>query len=198
MINMLDKMLKAPVPGAHLTQDPKKKAWHKPPTYTSYDEAMEYMFDVEMQKESFLPGIITLAGLNLPMTTIVTSMLMGRTGAGLFSPDMALKMAGPTYKLVTAMLDKFEVDYITGFETPEELKSKVSGKSVPTPKGKPLTPAQQAEMDRMTEEATADIPEGGLMGASTGEGMMDIPADTADMPSLMQPPEEDTEEEMQA
>ena len=198
MVNMLDKMVKAPVPGAHLTQDPKQKAWHKPPTYTSFDDSIDYIFDVVMQKESFLPGIILLAQTNMPMTSVVSSMLMGHTGKGMFTPDMALKLAGPVYKLVTSMLDKFDVDYMTGFETPEEMREKLSGEIPKQLKGKPLSSSQQAEVERMTQEAKVEIPEGGLMGAKTEGDTMDIPADTADMPSLMGAPEEDTEEEMQA
>jgi hypothetical protein len=192
------RMSKAPIPGAHLTQNPKKKAWHKPPTYTAFDDVVEYFFDDVMQKDYFLPGIITLAKTNMPMTSIITSMIMGHSSKGLYTPDMGMKIAGPVYKLVTSLLDKFGVDYVTGFESPEELRSKLSGAAPVEVKGKPLTSAQKAEMEAMTEEAKEEIPEGGLMGAPTGEPGMDIPMEDEDMPSLMGAPEEDTEEEMPA
>lgn len=189
------RMMKAPIPGAHLTQDVRKKAWHKPPTYATFDEALEYFFDDVLAKENFMGGIASLTATNMPLTSIVSTMLLGHASKGLYSPDIALKLAGPVYKIISSLLDKFEVDYVSGFESAEELRSKLSDSAPAKVKGKALTPAQEAEVRAMADEATNDIPAGGLMGAPVEGDTMDIPMDEEGMPSLMESPDEEVMEE---
>lgn len=185
MMNVTKQLMKAPIPGEHLTKNSKNKPWHSPPKYAKFDDALEYFFDEVIPQKEFLPSIITLAESNVPITGVVSAMLLGHSSKGRFTPDMALKLAGPVYKLVTRALDAVEVDYLTGFESAEETQAKISGKGAPKA-GKKLSKAQESEMERITEETKVEIPEGGLMGAPVeGEETMDIPP-ADDMPSLME------------
>jgi len=69
------------------------------------------------------------------------------------------------------MMDAAGVEYLSGFDTPEEIRAYAeklqSGEflSKPSKKTVKLTADQEAEMERITEEALEEIPVGGLMGA---------------------------------
>lgn len=168
-------LLKGPIPGEHLTQDAKGKPWHRPPQYTNFDDAVEYIIDEVIPEKTFIPGIIVLAQKNIPLTTVVTTLMIGQTSKAKFSLDMALLLAGPVYKIMARILDEFEVSYLSGFESAEEFRAKLSGEDMSKVKAKPLTKAQETEIEAIAEEMKAEIPKGGLMGAPTEEEKMDIP-----------------------
>lgn len=189
-----DKLIKGPIPGENLTQDAKGKPWHRPPQHTNFDDALEYIIDEVIPEKDFLPGVIVLAQKNLPLTTVVTTFLIGQTSKAKFSLDLALMLAGPVYKMMSRILDEFGVSYLTGFESAAEFKAKLSGEDLSTPKAKKLTASQEREIQAIAEEVKAEIPEGGLMGAPAEEEKMDIPMDeeTAGEGLVPQPKEEET------
>jgi len=190
-----DGLIEGPIPGENLSQDPKTKPWKRPPQYVKFDDALEYVIDEVIPEKAYLPSVIVLAQQNVPLTTIVTTSLVGMTSRGKFSLDVALLLAGPVYKLMSRILDEFEVSYLTGFESAQEFTSKVSGTATETaPKAKPLTKAQERELEAISEEMKEEIPQGGLMGAPVeGEETMDIPMDDSDAGGLIEAPEEPSE-----
>jgi len=172
------KFLKAPIPGENLTKNTKGYSWHRPPQIVDFDEAFEYVVDT-----FFLPTKAIVAGMHvvkngIPATVAIQTMLINSAAKGVFTPDMALLLAGPSYKVFTRLMDALGVKYLTGFDTPEEMKKfldsmESTASNVPeTPK---ITKAQMKEMEAITEEAKAEIPEGGLMGAPTNEESVEVP-----------------------
>lgn len=177
------KLFKAPIPGENLTVNSKGYAWHKPPQYPKYDDAFELFIDEVFGNGERIGGIASLTSFGLSTLAITQTMMINAVGAGKISPDMSLMLAGPVYKTMNTALDNLGIRYLTGYETTEELKefaeylnSKNKG-IVPSPKKSKLTPKQESEMQAISEEITADIPTGGLMGAQSEEDSVEIPAE---------------------
>lgn len=186
-----EKFMQGPIPGAHHARNPRAKPWRKPPKYDKFDDALEYFIEDVFLQPQFLPSLIELTEAKMPLTTLINTVITAKMSKGLFTPDMALKLAGPVYKLTKNILDNFEVSYISGFEDQEEMLRKFGGEEPKMPKGTPLTPEQTQEIEAMSAEQEEPIPEGGLMGAPVNEEKMEIPMDEEELPPLMEDPTEE-------
>ena len=178
------KLFKAPIPGENLTVNSKGYAWHKPPQYPKYDDAFELFIDEVFGDGERMSNVANLTSFGLSTLAITQTMLVNAVGSGKISPDMSLLLAGPVYKTMNNALDRLGVRYLSGYETPQELKEfaeYISSKGegvMPAPKKPELTPQQESEMEAISEEVTADIPTGGLMGAQSDEELVEIPSES--------------------
>ena len=163
------RLLKAPIPGAHLTTNSKNYPWHRPLQYTDFDDAFEAIVDEVFLDDNALSTGMTTVSSGVSALTATQLLLIRRVGDGKISPDMSLLLAGPVYKVFTRILDNANVSYLTGFDTPAEMKAYAEkmGEATPptTEAGNSLSPEQEKEMKDITEEATTELPTGGLMGA---------------------------------
>jgi hypothetical protein len=190
------RFLKAPIPGENLTQDTRGYAWHRPPQFPDFDDALEYFIDTVLgDKERLLAGI-TLIGSGVSAMSALNTVLLNMVGAGKITPDMSLMIAGPAYKIFTNALDAMGIEYLTGFDTPDEMKALLSkDPSERTKESTPLTAEQEAQFEKMQEELEdVRMPVGGLMGApAEDEQPIDIPREQTGR-ALVEVPAEDQED----
>jgi len=190
------RFLKAPIPGENLTQDTRGYAWHRPPQFPDFDDALEYFIDTVLgDRERLLAGI-TLVGSGVSAMSALNTVLLNMVGAGKITPDMSLMIAGPAYKIFTNALDAMGIEYLTGFDTPDEMKAFLSkDPSERTKKSTPLTAEQEAQFEKMQEELEdVRMPVGGLMGApAEDEQPIDIPREQTGR-ALVEVPAEDQED----
>jgi len=193
------KLFRPTIPGENLTVNGKNYPWHKPPQYADFDDAFEFFADTILGDHKRLSSLSLLASSGLSALAITQTLLIQSVGAGKISPDMSILIAGPVYKTLTKMLDALGVRYMTGYDSQEELaeylqymESKQYLKDMESASKYTLTAEQKDEMERITEEAMEEIPEGGLMGAPTAEDSIEIPVDASEKGLVM--PQEETEE----
>lgn len=194
-----NKLFRPMIPGENLTVNGRNYPWHKPPQYAEFDDAFEFFTDNVLGDHKRLSSLSLLASNGLSALVITQTLLIQSVGAGKISPDMSILIAGPVYKTLTKMFDALNVRYLTGYDTPDELaqfleymNSKEFLKEVGSSTKYKLTAEQKDEMERITEEATEEIPEGGLMGAPTDKDKIEIPAETGERGLVMA--QEETEE----
>lgn len=193
------KLFRPMIPGENLTVNGKNYPWHRPPQYAEFDDAFEFFTDSVLGDHKRLSSLSLLASSGLSALAITQTLLIQSVGAGKISPDMSILIAGPVYKTLTKMFDSLGVRYLSGYDTPDEMadylkymESKQYLKEMGSASKFKLTKEQQNEMERITEEAMEEIPEGGLMGAPTGEDKIEIPVDASEKGLAMA--QEETEE----
>jgi len=172
------RFLKAPIPGENLTQDTRGYAWHRPPQYPDFDDAFEYFIDTVLGEKDRLLAGITLVSSGVSAMSALNTVLLNMVGAGKITPDMSLMIAGPAYKVFTSALDDMGIEYLTGFDSPDDMKAFLSKEpSQRTKKSIQLTAEQEEQFDKMQEELEdVRMPVGGLMGAPSDEEQpIDIP-----------------------
>lgn len=182
-----------PIPGENLTSNVKAWPWHKPPQYSNFDDAFEYFLEDVLADQDRITSAVIMSRNGFSALVLVQNLMIQAVGAGKISPDMALLQAGPVYKVLTTMLDALGEDFMTGYETAQELKEYAERWAKKEPKAKKkfkLSTEQEAEMERITEEATAEVPKGGLMGAKSDD-TVEIPMDMS-RGGLVQEPTEET------
>lgn len=193
------KLFNSPIPGENLTANTRNYDWHRPPQFSDFDDAFEHVIDDVIGNQDRLVAGISIARSGVSAVAIVQSLMLGLVSQGKISPDMSIILAGPVYKTLTKLFDTFGVDYLSGFESIEELQAYAkrleSGEVLEPKKAKKLTKAQQEEMEAITEEAkeTVEIPTGGLMGKVDESEKMDIPVEMDTGTTALVPKMEDEE-----
>lgn len=178
------KLFRAPVPGENLTVNSKNYAWHKPPQFPKYDDAFEFFVDEFFGNNERINSAAVMASFGINALSITQTLMLNAVGGGRISPDMSLLLAGPVYKTLVNTFDRLGVKYLSGFDSPEELKEFVDYLKSPSQqkakKADALTAAQRQEMEELSKEVKEkdNIPTGGLMGASAeDEEKVEIPAE---------------------
>jgi len=176
-----NQMLNAPIQGANLTANSKNYAWHRPPQYPDFDDAFRFFVDEYIGNTTKLQRGMTLVMAGIPATTAISTALIAMVRAGRISPDMSLLLAGPAYKVFSKMLDASNVEYLSGFESPQEtleFYAKMQGQESPSLQKAPLPKKVEKKAEELSE-ALPDVPKGGLMGAKPEEDTVEIDLESA-------------------
>jgi len=195
------RLFRPEIPGENLTVDSRSYPWHNPPQYPDFDEAFEYVVDEKLSNQDSLTGAMMLMSQGMSALGAVQMMLIGMVSKGAITPDMSLMLAGPVYKTFTRLLDAADFNYLTGFDSADEIRAFAeymkSEQFDTTGEAPKLSDEQEEEMERITEEVKENLPTGGLMGAPTGdEESVEIPVDEETSTSLVTAPEvEEMQEE---
>jgi len=195
------RLFRPEIPGENMTVDSRSYPWHNPPQYPDFDEAFEYVVDEKLSNQDSLTGAMMLMSQGMSALGAVQMMLIGMVSKGAITPDMSLMLAGPVYKTFTRLLDAADFNYLTGFDSADEIRAFAeymkSEQFDTTGEAPKLSDEQEEEMERITEEVKENLPTGGLMGAPTGdEESVEIPVDEETSTSLVTAPEvEEMQEE---
>lgn len=195
-MSITNQFLNTPIQGANLAKNVKNYAWHNPPQYTTYDDAFAYFIEEYVGSKRRLQSGVELVMGGVPATAAISVAIINMVKEGEISPDVSLLLAGPAYKVFTRMLDTAGVEYLTGFETPEETAEfyKKLQDADTLPSKAPLPKEVEAQATKVVEEA--ELPKGGLMGApSEKEETVDIEVEATNLLEDSAEPQEETSDE---
>lgn len=112
------------IPGQSLTKEPKAYPWESPPQFTTPDEVMDYYFN-KFEDDEILFSLFAMLEAEIPVTTIVNSMIMGAFGEGMYTPDLGIIVAEDLGMLIMVIAEEAGIDYKVGNEnkTLESIKT---------------------------------------------------------------------------
>lgn len=154
------------IPGQSLTKEPKAYPWESPPQFTTPDEVMDYYFN-KFEDDEILFSLFAMLEADIPVTTIVNSMIMGAFGEGMYNPDLGIIVAEDLGMLIMVIAEEAGIDYKVGNEnkTLESIKTAARLKEA--------IKEQKAAMIPDVKEAIQEVEEGtkpkGLMGPKETE-----------------------------
>lgn len=105
----------APIPGENYTSDTKNYAWHRPPEHTDLDNALEDAAR-KLTSEEGSVGILTMLENGLDVATLTQTFVMSGVGAGKWTIDFGLLMAGPVSHIIALMAEAYDIKYDMGVE----------------------------------------------------------------------------------
>ena len=173
---MTSKLFDGPIPGENYTTDTKNFPWHRPPEFTTTDEAIEYCIE-RMMDDEYASSYLTWIEMGVSLTDIATMFCLGGVGGGKWSNDVALLIAGPIAHLLRIMARAYDLDYDMGYDDPDPApgKSLLSALNKTQEEFGPF-PEEQNPADELmqdgesTDDASAPeedtAPDDGLMGAA--------------------------------
>jgi len=138
------ELLKAPIPGQSLTDEPKNYAWENPPEITDPEEAIA-MHMSKFNDPEVIDNMLDLLDVGFPVRAMAESILTASVAAGWHSIDVSLIVAPFMYEHIISMANEAGVSYVEGFEKDEEaaqekerqfILAKATQMLEKTPKGK--------------------------------------------------------------
>jgi len=116
-------LFEGPIPGENFTSDTKNYPWHRPPQITDLDQAIE-LIAKKVMGEPLCYNIITLLEVGVPVVSIAGIVAMQGIGAGKWTPDYAMILAGPICHIIMIMAESYGVKYKLGLDQDFKLKTK--------------------------------------------------------------------------
>ena len=113
------ELLKAPIPGQSLTDEPKNYAWENPPEITDPKEAIA-MHMSKFNDPEVIDNMLDLLDIGFPVRALAESILTASVAAGWHSIDVSLIVAPFIHEHIISMANEAGVSYVEGFEKDEE------------------------------------------------------------------------------
>lgn len=111
-----------PIPGENYTSDTKNYPWHRPPEHTDLDGAIEDIFK-RITDEEVAFGLISMMEMGTDLSTITDMIVTSGIGAGKWTPDFALLLAGPTAHILYLIGKGYGLDPEWGYEETDKAPS---------------------------------------------------------------------------
>ena len=148
------------IPGQSLTKPPKQYPWENPPQYTNQDEVIDFYMN-KFENDETLFGLFAMLESGIPVTTIVTSMVMHGFSEGLYTPDLGVLVGEDIARIIMLIADEADIDYKVGEKggVSQAIKSAVKLKESIDEREATFMP----KVDEKIEELKDDQPKGGLM-----------------------------------
>lgn len=115
--------LSGPIPGENYTSNTKNYPWHRPPEYTDLDKAIEASAKQLMSEEGSV-GLLSLIHAGMDLATLTDMFVTSGIGAGKWTPDFALLLAGPVSHIMYLMCKAEGIDCDLGIETQRPLMTR--------------------------------------------------------------------------
>lgn len=164
----VDFVMDGPIPGENFTSDTRNYPWHRPPQFTTTDEAIEYISKMLMREQAMASSIFMME-MGLDIATMTDIFITKGISEGKWSVDLGLLLAGPVAHVFVILA--------RGYDLPVNL-GLTKDFSVPTPV---FFNAMKKEMKKLNKEKNKGIKEeveesvvapsmGFMAGIDSGEG----------------------------
>ena len=143
--------LDAPIPGEGLTHKLGDRPWQKPAQLTNVDEVMPF-YREKILEEEFIPQLLQVIELGIPLTTIANSMQNAAVMEGVHSIDVGILMLPIVVELLKFVAEKNNVKYVTGMEKRDvkpndEMITALAMKEIGEESGMPEEPAEEESVE---------------------------------------------------
>lgn len=112
--------LSAPIPGANYAADTRNYPWHRPADIEGYDEAVSHML-ARLDSVSGVSLVYSMLEVEVPVSNIVSAMLLQEISKGKIQIDMALVVAGPVARGIELFAKRHALKYEMGLDTGDEI-----------------------------------------------------------------------------
>lgn len=112
-----------PIPGENYTSDTKNYPWHRPPEVTSLDQGIE-LAGRQLMSDEAGQGLITMLSVGLDVATLTDIFVTSGIGAGKWTPDFAILLAGPVSHIIQLIAKANGIDPDLGIDLPKQTRTK--------------------------------------------------------------------------
>jgi len=112
------ELLKAPIPGQSLTDEPKNYPWENPPEIVDPEEAIA-MHMSKFNDPEVVDNMIDLLDLGFPVKALAESILTASVAAGWHTIDISLIIAPFMHEHIKSIAKEAGVNYVEGLDEPD-------------------------------------------------------------------------------
>lgn len=165
MASVKDRLMDGPIPGENYTSDTKNYPWHRPPEHTNLDSAIEEAFK-KLTDEDAAQGVLTMVEMGADIATITDMFVTSGIGAGKWTPDFAILMAGPVSHIIYMMAKAYGLDCDLGiYEKKKPITKAFFDMKMKINEAKTIKATEAVDLEAVKQQASS-MSGGGFMGMS--------------------------------
>ena len=154
-----NKPFDGPIPGENYLSDTKNYPWHRPPEYTTKDEAIDHIVSV-LKKPKSVFAVVQMMEMGLSVADVTGVLLMKGISKGKWSIDLALMLAGPVAHILVILAKKAEINYELGLSDQYDGPTKAYFKAVEKDQfSGELDKDTEKEIDEVKTKSSGFLPE---------------------------------------
>lgn len=164
--------LSGPIPGENYTSDTKNYPWHRPPEHTDLDKAIDAIAKKLLSEDAAI-GLLSMVQAGTDIATLTDTFLTSGIGAGKWTPDFAILLAGPTSHIMCLMCKGYGIKYDLGLDEKKTPYTKAYFEAIKVDKKKIDTIKKNIPIEEVKEHFEAVMPQPtGFMGMAQQPPMM--------------------------
>jgi hypothetical protein len=117
-----EAQIDAPIPGMSLTAPMGGRPWLKPPQYATVEDALEEYYLPKITDKEFVPELMTIIELGVPLTTIANSFQLAAVMEGKHTIDVGILMLPVLVELMMTLAEANDVEYASGMSREKEMR----------------------------------------------------------------------------
>lgn len=146
-----------PIPGQSLTNDPAEpKPFERPPEYTKFKDALDYVAAELLQEEVYMPVVLAL-GDGVSITDMATQIGYVGFREGKWNPDLMLLLMEPLMYLLMTLCEKAGIEY--RIDSEDDGEEDESEESILEQKAKNIAEVAKAKMAKTSGIPTNALPQ---------------------------------------
>ena len=119
MLEKQEPQIDAPIPGMGLTAPMGGRPWLKPPQFATVEDSLEYYF-AKFTDRNFVPELLTIIELGVPLTTIANSFQLASVMEGKHSVDVGILVIPVIVEMMMAVAEANDVEFVSGLSREKE------------------------------------------------------------------------------
>lgn len=160
---MLNEFLgDGPIAGSSFTEELGTAKWQKPPKIVSPTEAFETFIEILGRGDNYDKVVFCMEE-GLPIEGITNSIVNNMVAEGVITYDVALLMTPEVARVLEAIANKEEVEYV--LELPRQINTKFVEAKIKKITGEEDSSEEPEEIEEEEEEVQEETERKGLMGA---------------------------------
>ena len=160
---MLNEFLgDGPIAGSSFTEEVGTAKWQKPPKIVSPVEAFETFIEILGRGDNYDKVVFCMEE-GLPIEGITNSIVNNMVAEGVITYDVALLMTPEVARVLEAIANKEEVEYV--LELPRQINTKFVEAKIKKITGEEDSSEEPEEIEEEEEEVQEETERKGLMGA---------------------------------
>ena len=159
MLEKEEPQIDAPIPGMSMTAPMGGRPWLKPPQFATVEQALEFYF-AKLADREFVPDLLTIIELGVPLTTIANSFQLASVMEGKHTVDVGILVIPVLVEMMMAIAEANDVEYVSGMD--REKEKDLSNAEIAFAKKKGLFD-KKANIPLKQEQPTKEEPMMGLM-----------------------------------
>jgi hypothetical protein len=173
------ELLKAPIPGQSLTDEPKNYPWENPPEITDPEEAIA-MHMSKFNDPEVVDNMIDLLDLGFPVKALAESILTASVAAGWHTIDISLIIGPFMHEHIKSIAKEAGVNFVEGLDDSNAEKQAREREAIRARVSKALSDTPEDERDKGYDMAMEAL------------GVLDVAEE--DYETMQESPEESIEE----
>ena len=156
MLEKQEPQIDAPIPGMGLTAPMGGRPWLKPPQFATVEDSLEYYF-AKFTDRNFVPELLTIIELGVPLTTIANSFQLASVMEGKHSVDVGILVIPVLVEMMAFLAEEAGIEYRVGTEDDRLKKSNFNDSTIALAKKR--LKEKMSEKEKVEDNIKKDVVE---------------------------------------